>query len=375
MKSIFIALFVVIILGTGAGVVYWLQKPTFSEVPQFTAYATPESSVFEKAQRPIVLIPTFDPRAELASTTYPLERLDQEIEYLIGLSSKREPDHEASFLELYADAAKISTAGGVLASIVENSGRVLTQELISLLWSDIETIVAREQLRLNVARPMQVDLRVNSPIKTPDSPSYPDEMTAKLAILKMLLDELGYEDQTLEEAIAIAVERTHIYGINTRPDTDYAYQLAAAYKEKVRIAHPTFAQFVGIVKDREWSGAALEKMEDGYLSDLSILSMSAEAAEGGVIFTTIIKDLGIASTPATYPVLLEVDVYGDEKIDHQETFSARQLYSEQEDTISYFLPITRKGEHLFRFTLNPDVDFRESAYLNNLSSWQQFSIQ
>jgi len=310
MKGFIIALFVVVTLAAGAGALYWLQKPAFTDVPKFSAYAPISDETQEKAKRTLSLISSFDPEVEVASTTYPLELLDQEIEYLIGLAPQRDTNQQESFLKLYDDTSNISTTGGVLQTILDDAGRIHTKELVTLLWSDIETIVAREQIRLDVARPLQIDLRVNSQVKTPDTPSYPDEMTAKLFILQVLLTKLGYEDTTLEEAINIAIERTHIYGINTRLDTEYAARLATAYFDKVMLAHPTFEEYLSVTKDREWSQKSITKPPDGYVPDVSIVSKKAEVVSGGIVFSAVIKNDGIASTPAEYPILIEVDVYG-----------------------------------------------------------------
>lgn len=108
---------------------------------------------------------------------------------------------------------------------------------------------------------------------------------------------------------------------------------------------------------------------DGPLPDIKIITQSAEAVPQGILFKAKVSDVGVASTPASYPVELQVDIYGDGTIDIVESFEAVQLYSDSTAEISYFTTINRAGDHLFRFILDPRWDMNETNKLNNYGSW------
>jgi len=378
LKNLLFITFAFLLIALGVGV-YFVQKKDLVIPPSFSNYSAVDQKLYDIAERGQYY--PYVPYEYISHyPSYPYEELESELERLQQLAKNRTSEEQSQFELEYPDIMWIEVGDGkYLFDYIGQAPKALTNEIYYILIRDLETIIAQEKIKHNIARPMHMDLGVNSPIPTPTTPAYPSLHAARIAladsVLKLFLT--GEEYMYVSSRLSEAIERSHLFGVSTKFDTDYGQGIARAYFESMYNSTNT-KEFVQVVREKEWPNDSgwPPKIERGVkLPDLIVLDEFVEFDGKNLKFKTNIENQGIASTPAEFKIWLEIDEFADGSIDKQIEIPQGQFLAGIQRETGYYINLSTPGTHEFRFVLNPDFSFLEELHHNNYGSWIQFTIE
>ncbi len=376
-KSLLFILIAFLLVAGGVGLYFYQSKPAAS-YPVYSSFAEIDQELYDTSEEQpflpmLVSDITFDP------TPYPIPKIKDEISRLIGLLSQRTDSLIVEHNQEYKDIMAIDIGNGQkLGDYIGSEKHPLTNEVYRLLSGDIEIIVANEKIYFNVPRPKQLDLRVNTEVETPATPSYPSLFAAKASLAgEILAHFMTPEDYSvIAKAIDEAIVRKQIVGVSTKFDTDYGSEIAKQYGGVV-LNHEEGKEFLNLVREKEWSGGIpWQPINSGQaLSNLK-LSNPVVIQEGKKqIFKSNIENTGKARTPERFTVTLEFDRYNDGSVDKTISFAYGAILPGDSKELAYILDIDWPGTHSFRFVINKNLDFLEEYHFDNYGEWAEFTIE
>lgn len=310
---------------------------------------------------------------------YPIERMNEEIEYLVTLTAERTEAEKEQHLAEYADLFELPISNGKkLGDYLSVENRPLTNEIFSILRTDLAILVANDKLFHSVARPAHIDLRVNA-VHTPASPSYPSLFTAEATLATKVLgwfveaDELAVIEASVEEAI----ERTHKAGISTRIDTEYAKYFTNVYIDLLNDLEQTYGGLLVQARELEWNGQVpAEGFQDPItLPDLVVSKPGFTQEEGTLHFTGLMTNESEFDVYDTVMVQLVVDTYSDGDVNEMYNFAVSGLLAGQSREFEYTIDSFTPGNHTYQITVNSDLGIQEALQFNNLTEWISFQVE
>ncbi len=375
-KSLFFIILVLILIGGGVGL-YFYQSKVDLHYPMYTNFAEIDQLLYDKSQEPF-LLPVLASDIISNPTPYPAPELEDEIERLVELVSQRSDALVAVHNEEYKNIMSIDLGNGEkLSDYIGSEKYPLTNEIYRLLSSDIDIIVASEKIFFNVARPKQINLRVNTSVETPATPSYPSLFAAQASLAgEILAYFMKPEDYSvIAKAIEEAIVRKQIVGVSTKFDTDYGSEIAKQYSDVV-FNHERGKEFLNLVREKEWSGGtSWQPVNNGRtLSNLKLSNPIIIQEDKKRIFKSNIENNGKARTPERFTVTLEVDRYNDGVIDKEIEFVYGTVLPGEIKELAYILSIDWPGTHSFRFVVNKNLDFLEEYHYDNYGEWVEFKV-
>ena len=357
----------------GGYFLYQYQSPV-PPVPNFSSFATVDESLFSLTAKP-AFAPELVTELSFRFDTFPHKLIDEEIESLVRISERRAEELVKQHQREYENIFDITIGNGnTLGDYIENNP--LTRELYNIMVNDIEIIVANKKLQFDVARPNQIDLRVNPVVKTPATPSYPSMFAAKAAIAHEVLELfLKPEEQAVVfQGIKDAIFRKQIVGLSTYLDTEYGTQLAVDYA-KVLLNDKSTQEFLELIREREWSGKPTwEPNNVTPFSNIRLGNQGIEQTGKTILFKTEIENTGLGDTLETFMVTLELDRFGDGTVDKEIDIPIAKIAVKDIRTIGYTLEMNWLGTNLFRFVVNKNLDFQEEYHHDNFGRWVEFEV-
>jgi len=356
---------------------YFYQSKVDLHYPMYTNFAEIDQLLYDKSQEPF-LLPVLASDIISNPTPYPAPELEDEIERLVELVSQRSDALVAVHNEEYKNIMSIDLGNGEkLSDYIGSEKYPLTNEIYRLLSSDIDIIVASEKIFFNVARPKQINLRVNTSVETPATPSYPSLFAAQASLAgEILAYFMKPEDYSvIAKAIEEAIVRKQIVGVSTKFDTDYGSEIAKQYSDVV-FNHERGKEFLNLVREKEWSGGtSWQPVNNGRtLSNLKLSNPIIIQEDKKRIFKSNIENNGKARTPERFTVTLEVDRYNDGVIDKEIEFVYGTVLPGEIKELAYILSIDWPGTHSFRFVVNKNLDFLEEYHYDNYGEWVEFKV-
>jgi len=377
-KSLFF-IFIALLLVAGGVFLFINQNESPTPPPAFSNYAEYDSVLIEKSDTNLQY--SFYPTEFINNyQLYPTSELNDEMDRLSGLTSQRTPENQVVFEKEYEDIRDIAVGNNkTLYDYIGRLQKPLTYEIYKSLSHDLQIIVANEKLKHNVARPMHMNLSINSPVKTPDTPAYPSMFAARTmlvdSILKRFLPEEEYKSVSLN--LEAAINRSKLFGISTKFDTEYGSALARSYTDSM-FDKVLSKEFIQTVQEKEWSGSSTWPPELNYgeeSPDLLIYNPRVEQNNKQLVFKTDITNQGAVSTPPEFKILLEIDQYADGSVDEKIDIPYGLVTPGASREAGYTLSYPTPGNHSFRFVVNPDYSFYEWYHQNNYGEWVGFTIE
>lgn len=351
-----------------------LNNPTIT-FKNYSSFETMEVELIDKATEPLLLgdlIFASNTPTTIAYQQTNYKKLTQE---LLNMLQQRTVEEAKVLNSYYTDVWSLPTSRGTLNDLLVAGGKSGTMEIIKTVMQDTDVLVANEQLRYDVARPYQTNLRLLSEIIGSKRPSYPSEIIAQLKAVEYVMRELKYEDEVLYQAINQAVAGVYIYGLNTKADGDYADVIVRTVIENAKKNHPSFKDFVATVREREWVGAPQTNGTTSPHFELSVYSPNIATSTTGISFEGIVINTATTASPEMI-VELQVDQYADGSIDARERFTIPPVSNMSPEPLSFFKTAYRSGQHQFRFILDPDNYYwGNERKLNNVTAWQEFVVE
>lgn len=309
---------------------------------------------------------------------YPYERLEEEIEYLIGVTAERTEAEAAQHLAEYEDLLELPISNGKKLGDYFSEDRKLTSEIFSILRGDLAILVANDKQWYDIARPAHVDLRVNA-VHTPASPAYPSLFAAEATLAARVLgwfvepDELAVIEASVEEAI----ERTHKAGISTRIDTEYAKYFTDAYIGLLSDLEQTYGTLLTQARELEWNGQVPVENQDEpmVLPDFTVSNPSFTQEDGQLRFTGTITNESDFDVYDSIVAMITIDTYSDGEIDAVYEIVLGGLLAGQSRDFEYVLDRYTPGHHTFQIMVNSDHGIQESLQFNNLTEWISFQVE
>jgi len=376
MKSLFFVLVALLLVSGGIGLYFYQLKPDLS-YPRYSSFAVVDESLAALASDQAV-VPELVYNLVSAPSTYPVNELKDEINRLVDLSKQRTESLIEEHEREYADVLAIEVeAGKTLRDYLGVDTRPLTNEIYRIFSNDIDIIVANQKIQNDVARPKQIDLRVNTQVETPATPAYPSLFAAKATVAgEILAYFMKPEDYSIvSRAIEEAIIRKQIVGVSTKFDTDYGRLLAEEYSEIV-LNHERSAEFLNLVKEKEWTNEKpWQPVNAGkILASLKPSGVTVVKENNSFIFKSNIENSGLARTPERFTITLEIDRYNDGSVDRTVDFAYGAILPGEIKEAAYILGVDWRGTHSARFVVNKNLDFLEEYHYDNYGEWTEFAV-
>lgn len=377
-KKAILVIFAVLLSGAGFGL-YLLQHSFRNDIPQFTSFSSIDTSLYQQANMTDEDSHTLDETVFLIE--YPVDDLQNEIQRLKSLVADRTDSARAQYLKENEDIMQIEISeGNTLENYIGKLKKPLTNEIYNTYVGNLQAIIAREKIKHDIARPMQIDLSINAPVTTPSTPSYPSMFAAEVIFIKGLLKELIKEDDYLlvSEKLDEAIRRRHMFGVSTKFDTDYGSAIAEEYFNTIQ-SNIENKEFFAFTQEREWSHNEsiqlnINNSNRDSFSDIQILDSWSDTNGTVVTFNSDIENIGSKNTPVSFNAFLEIDQFSDGVIDKTIEIPVARLSVGDTRMIGYSLVFSMPGDHRFRFVVNPQIEFLEDQMRNNFGVWTGFSI-
>ena len=376
-KNVFLIFFALVLVAGGVGL-YLFQSDNDSKHPAFSSFVEIDAQLFDTSvEQP--LFPSLFLYLVSEPKSYPTSELKSEINRLVELSSQRTESLIAEHNEEYNNVLSINVGNDKkLSDYIGPETHPLTNEIYRLLSNDLEIVVANKKLSFDVARPKQIDLRVNTTVETPATPSYPSLFAADVSLIgEILLHFMKPEEyQVVSDSIATAIERKQIVGVSTKFDTDYGSELAKQYAEIV-LNHEKSTEFLNLVREKEWSNDEpwIPVNSGRSLSNLTLTHPTFTLEGRNVTFKSTVENNGEAKTPDRFILTIEIDRYTDGSVDTTLEFPVGALNPDEVKEVAYLLNIDWPGTHSFRFIVNKNLNFLEEYHHDNYGAWTEFTIE
>ena len=370
-----VSIILVVLLG---GAWWYFLTPDLTQTDElyYTTYSQNLGTTTARAQRSF-MFPVAANAVATTLTPYPVDQLSAEIDRLVELQGQRSPELREQFERERADFNAVELpGGGTIGTQMAWDDRPLTGELFGLLRSDVEALVAREKLIHNIARPMQLDLRVNSPVDIPQSPSYPSQQAALLQIVTWLITYLDADSgERVAAGVREALNRSQVMGVHTQFDITYGEEIARAYLDELMADNEPVREFLDLIARAEWPTPRHGlTYADAPVSDLVPTVVAPTVRGSSVTFNGRLGNLGPTVDRATTTIVVELDIFADGTIDQTYDFIAPLPGPGGSLPIAHTSRVFRPGDHRYRLLVNQDLGFKELRYFNNVSDWQPVSV-
>ncbi len=308
-----------------------------------------------------------------------MERVDEMLERAKSLQAERSEAVVATHEAEYEDLLAMPVGEGTLNDYLGVETNPLIAEVFKILDHDITKHVAQEKLLHNVARPMQFDLSINSPVETPRSPSYPSLFAARSELAVEVLRNFLSEEElgVIERAVAEAQLRKEIVGVSNTFDVRYGKAFAQTFYSQVLENNLLMVEFISFVKQHESPNTTRATYDYTVaLPDLAIEATSYERQDNRSNFIATIVNEGAAPVLATNTPMftLEIDRFADGAVDEVIDIPYGVVQTGATLSVGYTNTYRWPGEHQFRFVANPYYSFPEVWHNNNFGAWTPFSI-
>lgn len=366
-----------LVAALGYGLFLWVSESSV-EIRNFSEFQEIPPSLFETAKRPkLFAVSELQSRDSIRSVFTEdskevlVDKLKAEKEYLLSLKEKRTPAVVSEYTEEQANAFAVRVGGKTLGTYLNQEEKPLTYKLYEEIWHDVESVVAEEKIALDVQRPMQYSLEIDSPVESKNTPSVPSEFAAETAVILELIRLFANSKDisAAEQAVKEAQEREHIVGVNSRAGTNYANTLAKEYVVRAIARREGLTEFTQVIKELEWSGIYTSAGRPRTKADLALFDPRFERSGQVFRLSTTVKNTGSEISPNNIKIKLELDRYGDGVVDEIKEFPFGSLAPGTSAEMSHIFSNPWPGEHLFRFVINPGIYFYETDHLNNYGQW------
>ena len=375
--KLFLIFFALVLVAGGIGLYLFGSQPDLS-YPKYSNFSKIDQQLYDKS-REQPLFPEIFTNVVSDNKPYPNTKLKDEINRLIDISSQRTDSLVTEHNSEYGNVLLINVGNDKkLSDYIGPETHPLTNEIYRLLSNDLEIVVANKKLSFDVARPKQIDLRVNTTVETPATPSYPSSFAARASLVGEILSRFvkPEEYEVISQGIKAAIERKQIVGVSTKFDTDYGSELAKQYAEIV-LNHEKSTEFLNLVREKEWSNDEpwIPVNSGRSLSNLTLTHPTFTLEGRNVTFKSTVENNGEAKTPDRFILTIEIDRYTDGSVDTTLEFPVGALNPDEVKEVAYLLNIDWPGTHSFRFIVNKNLNFLEEYHHDNYGAWTEFIVE